>query len=265
MKKVYLMVTVWLLLSFVGCSSNIEEPDNSLVYHSGIESKNETETQFFIDGGKETITEVEANKAVSEFTNQENEKNNDMSSGKETQGQKNELHSSTTTSDYRQDGSKKVSNIQLDYTKYQKTEKGLSIVVKVPIEVGVGQNFVAYAMVKNVSDEIIYYALPSSSEIKPKIDLSITFSGKSFTNIDTYQKMFTDDMIYKQLEPNQEISVSYNLCPGKVNGSTSDGLNWQYFEAGTYSGIATFNFGGMNSKQGNTQKISVEFPICVVQ
>ena len=263
MKKACFMFTIFLLLSFVGCSPETNLPEGSSIYQSNSESKNETENQLLIDVSPKT-TEVKKTEVPSETVVQVNEKYNDVSSQKETSGQTNEIFSSTTINVHNKENSKKASNIQLEYTNYHKTENGLSLVVKVPKEVGVGQKFVAYATVKNVSDKTIYYALPSSSELKPKIDLSITSAGKSFTNIDTYRKMFTDDMVYTQLEPNQEIDVVYNICPGKVNGSTSDGLSWQYFEAGTYSGIATFNFGGKNSKLGNTQKISVEFTINVV-
>lgn len=264
MKKTGLLIATFLLLSFVGCSAQNAVSSDS-VYQSKKESTTGLENQSIVDTSVESFSEGEKEQPpLSETVVKTNEETTKQTKQKEIEKQI-EKTSDLTTKKEIFDSSETFSNIDTKYIVYQKTESGLLLTVKIPQKVGVGQKFVAYATVKNVSDSTINYALSSSSESKPKINLSIGANGKSFTNIDTYGKAFTNDVVYKQLKPDEELNVIYNLCPGKVNGSSITDSNWCYHPCGKYFGTAEFNFGGLNSKQANTQKITVDFSVEVVQ
>ena len=265
MKKTGILITTFLLLSFVGCSAKNAVPSDS-VYQSKMESTTGLENQSIVDTSVESFSEGEKEQpTISETVVETNEKTTKEKKQKETEKQIDEKTSDLTTEKEISDSSETVSNIDMEYIVHQKTESGLLLTVKIPQKVGVGQKFVAYATVKNVSDGTINYALSSSSESKPKIKLSISANGRSFTNVDTYGKAFTNDIVYKQLKPDEELNVIYNLCPGKVNGSSITDSNWCYHPCGKYFGTAEFDFGGLNSKQANTQKITVDFSVEVVQ
>lgn len=261
MKKLCLIITAILILTLVGCSTNNHNTDSQ----TKTENTSEIKNQLPVDTSVETTTEYEKEQqTLSESVIQTSEEIPKETKQKETLKQDDKKIADSTTENPKSDSSEIISNIDLDYDVYQKTENGLSLTVKTPKKVGVGQNFVAYATVKNISDSTINYALSSSSESKPKVKLSISANGKSFTNIDTYGKAFTNDIVYKELKPNEEINVTYNLCPGEVNGPAITDSNWNYFPKGDYSGVAMFDFGGVNSKQGNTQKITVDFSVEVI-
>lgn len=260
MKKLCLIITAILILTLVGCST-----DNHKIDSQSNTDVTETKTQIPVETSIETTTEkTKEQPTQSESVAQTSEETTKEIKQKESEKQEDERIPNSTTEKEKNDSSETISNIDLEYAVYQKTENGLSLTVKIPQKVGVGQKFVAYATVKNVSDNTINYALSSSSESKPKIKLSISAKGKSFTNIDTYGKGFTNDIVYKQIKPNEEINVTYNLCSGEVNGSTITDSNWSYLPKGNYSGVATFDFGGMNSKQWNNKKITVDFSVEVI-
>ena len=258
MKKICLIVVAILILTLVGCSTDNHNIDSQSNKESTTETKNQSTVEITTEDKKEQQTFSETVAQTSEIIT---EVPTEKETSKKDDGEK---ITDSTTENKKSDSHDSVSNIDLDYAVYEKTENGLSLIVKIPKKVGVGQKFVAYATVKNVTDSTINYALSSSSESKPKIKLSISENEKTFTNIDIYGKAFTNDIVYKELKPNEEINVTYNLCPGKVNGSTISESNWNYFTKGEYSGVATFDFGGINSKQWNNKKITVDFSVEVI-
>ena len=150
---------------------------------------------------------------------------------------------------------------------HTKTLDGIQLTVTLAKEkTAVQEDLQLTVRVTNTTQKDIPYTLHSSSEnMHFEIPTAIKRTdGKAMIDRDTYGKFYTDMVRNAVLKAGESFTQTMRFVPGYASGGSDEFLAQAvitYFEAGSFSGTASFRWGNEGSAKGKT--ITLDFPVVI--